>query len=279
MKDLISQALLFTTPYDEFRNSYPSLHRLVAKEIDERRRIAKTLPVDSDNISHHRSMPCHPGYCPQTPFESAMAVLRSSSGLSIPALVDMTRNDRIIVRVHGLMTIEQLRAVMPLDAVAERQTDTAEFFVVTDTDSQAHQIRDWARLTPTFAIRYSFWHPASRIVSNDLAERRMNHAVRELCRHRMDYEQFRQLPPPAAVSSDAWNRPIRISGFRPGQDLVLWSTGANAKPGDGDDIIRYLKNCDSLPVDEEAPIAWTAAGGGATVVPPQEQSCKELTAH
>ena len=247
--DLISHALLYTTPYEEFRRSYPSLHKLVAKDIDARRRIANALPP------------------------------RSSPGLSVPAWIDVTHDETTLIRARGLMLISQFHAVMALDAVAERQTDRAELSVGDDTGSETREIRDFARLNPTFAMMFSYWNPATRIVSDDLAEHRMNLAVRELCRYRLDYEQFRQLPPPAAISSDAWNRPIRVNGFRPGQDLVLWSTGANGKPGDRDDIIRYLKTCDSLPADEEAPIVWTAAGGGATVVPPQKPSCKELPTH
>jgi hypothetical protein len=267
--DLISSALLNKIPYDDFRSRYPSLHRLVAKEIGDRRVLVKAFPVATDDSVTlvPDDLPCITEPCPQTPLAAIQNRLQSLPGLSVPAVLDLTDHHSPSARVHGLLMIIRLRALMAMTAFAKLQSDTSTV-TVADSDSERPwktQVRHFAAVTPLLATRYAFWHPPT-IAPNDVTELRMSYLVRQVCRSAI---ADANLAVPTLASLDGWGHPIHVSAVAADeQHVVLWSAGPNARPGDSDDVIRYLRGCGHL-TEEDAPLRWTAAGGGGTPFPGQ----------
>lgn len=106
-------------------------------------------------------------------------------GLSVPALLDMTRDKNPTTRVYGLLMIKRLQAVMALRALADLQDDTAQVNVADDDTGPAYttSVLNFATLTPELAIRSAACHrPAEH--RDDGTELSMVRVVRETCQPR-----------------------------------------------------------------------------------------------
>ena len=265
VKDVISIALLNIVPYDDFRSHYPALHRMVRAEIEARRKLAAAIPRRDSVGTVERTWEQQrcmmlPDDCVQPPRDKAWKEFQVHPGFSVPALVDLLRDETPAIRVEGLFLTRFLAAVTALETALLLRKDSSEVPSFGGLDRSVRVDRLTSELWP-LAIGFAKWHPPLRS-EDDLTERQMTRAVLEFCRS--DRASSRKITP----LRDAWNRPIEQSydGW-----ALFWSDGPNGRPGDGDDIVRYLESCRSLTTELEH-FSWTAAAGGATVLPPITRS-------
>lgn len=265
VKDVISSALLNIVPYDDFRAQYPALHRIVRAEIEARRKLAAAIPRRNSVGTVERSWEqiiciLLPDDCVQPPRDKAWKEFQVHPGLSVPALVDLLRDRNPATRVEGLFLTRFLGVVTALETALLLRKDASKVTSFGGLDRSVRVDEQASELWP-LSVGFAKWHPPLR-AADDFTERQMTRAVLEFCR--ADPASSRRITP----LPDAWNRAIEESydGW-----ALFWSDGPNGQPGDSDDIVRYLDSCRSLISDLEH-FAWTAAGGGATVLPPTTRS-------
>lgn len=254
VRALISEALLHTISMDALETRYPALHRLVAQEIENRRRraeIFKTLGVTAE-------------------FDRVEAEFANDPGLSVPALENLTRHENPRVRIAALGRMFKLGASLPLMAVSERlRKDDAEITVsVGDTlETQRLRVSDHASLTEWVALRFALWHRSAR-ATPDATERTMTAVLERVAGQQCKWsEELRDI-----TANDEWGNPVRLAWSKAMYvtGVVMWSYGPNGTAGDDDDVVRFMRDCRDFRPGE--PPSWTAAAGGITALPPITKS-------
>lgn len=263
--ELISQALLHNVTYDEFR-AYRVLHALVAPEIERRRQMT---PVFTQLQTVHRGsfLPgCVDRDCPKNAFQQAEAAFEKLPGLSVPVLQELARHPKPAVRLYALLRMFEIESVLAAMKTAELlRDDTAEVPVARDDlEHQLNPVNAYAGITGRLALVFAEWN-GSTVGVPDETEQSMITALSEAvalqeCKWSPNVESI--------VAADAWGRAIRVAGTPGG--IVMWSRGPNESAGDGDDIVRFLRNCDDF--HSGNPFRWTAAGGGATALPAESKA-------
>ena len=260
--ELISQALLHKIPSDEFRARYGALHALVEPEIERRRRTASMF-TQLEQV-HRGSF--HPGCvdydCPKSAFQQAEADFEKLPGLSIPVLQELARHSRPAVRLYALLRMFELGSSLAAMSTAELlRNDTVEVPVaMDDLEHQLHPVNAYAAISGPLAVHFAEWN-APTAGTPDGTEQSMFAALDRAvtlkeCKWSTDVK--------AIIARDAWGRAIRVAGTPGG--IVMWSHGPNGSAGDGDDIVRFLRDCRDF--RSGASFNWTAAGGGRTALPP-----------